>query len=506
METLQILIYLPLIYALYIFTNHLLHKLRNLPPSPLLSFPLLGHLPLLKKPFYRSLAALSARHGPVLLLHFGFRRVLVVSTPSAAEECLSKNDITFANRPRILAGKHIGHDYTSLAWTSYSQHFRNLRKICTTEVLSAKRLQTLQWIRADEVRTTVRALVRGSGERRLVDMKTVFFELTMNVMMRMIAGKRYYGEEVEDEEEARRFREITTETMHLATSQLEDFVPVARWLGIGGVEKAMVELKERSKVFMQGLVEERKRNCGGGGDGEERRMRTMIDMLLALQEKEPEYYTDDIIRTLMLVMLVAGTDTSAGTTEWALSLLLNHPDALRKAQAEIDARVGHDRLLDESDIADLPYLRCVINETLRMFPPGPLLIPHESSQECVVGGYSVPAETILLVNVWALHNDPKSWPEPREFRPERFEKLDGYRDGFKLIPFSAGRRGCPGEGLAVRIVAFSLGALLQCFDWERPGEELVDMTEGPGLTMPRENPLMAYYRARPVAAGLLASI
>ena len=205
-------------------------------------------------------------------------------------------------------------------------------------------------------------------------------------------------------------------------------------------------------------------------------------------------------------MLVAGTDTSAGTTEWALSLLLNPPDALRKAQAEIDARVGHDRLLDESDIADLPYLRCVINETLRMFPPGPLLIPHESSQECVVGGYSVPAETILLVNVWALHNDPKSWPEPREFRPERFEKLDGYRDGFKLIPFSAGRRGCPGEGLAVRIVAFSLGALLQCFDWERPGEELVDMTEGPGLTMPRENPLMAYYRARPVAAGLLASI
>ncbi|KAL1540364.1 cytochrome P450 81Q32-like [Salvia divinorum] len=448
METLLTFIYLPLIYALYIFTKHLFHKLQNLPPTLLLSFPLLGHLPLLEKPFYRSLATISARHGPVILLQFGSRRVLVVSSPSAAEECLSKNDIIFANRPRLLAGKHISYNYTSLAWTSYSQHYRNLRKISSIEVLSAQRLQILQWIRVDEVWTTVLALLRDSSERRLVDMKTAFFELTMNVMMMMIAGKRYYGEEVEDEEEARRFREITTETMRLATSHLGDFVPLARWLGVGGVEKGMVEVKEKekSKVFMQELVEERKRNYGSDGSGREGSMKTMIEMLVALQEEEPEYYTDDIIRTLMLVMLVAGTDTSAGTVEWALSLHLNNPHALRKAQAEIDARIGHDRLLDESDIADLPYLRCVINETLRMFPPGLLLIPHESSEECVVGGYRVPAETILLVNVWALHNDPKNWDEPREFRPERFEKLDGYRDGFRLIPFSAGRRGCPGEG------------------------------------------------------------
>ncbi|XP_047956719.1 cytochrome P450 81Q32-like [Salvia hispanica] len=507
MEALN-LVHLPLIYALYIFTKHLLHKLQNLPPSPLLSFPLLGHLPLLKKPLYRSLAALSARHGPVILLHFGSRRVLVVSSPSAAEDCLSKNDVVFANRPKLLAGKHIGYDYTSLAWTSYGDHWRNLRKVSSIEVLSAHRLQLLHGIRADEVRTMVRASSRASAEQRLVDMKATFFELTMNVMMRMIAGKRYYGENVEEVEEARRFREIVTETLRLATSHLGDFVPAARWLGVGGVEKGLVELQRKRNVFMQELVEGRKRQFRsyGGGEGEEGRMKTMIEMLLALQEKEPEYYTDAIIRSLMLVMLIAGTDTSAGTMEWALSLLLNHPYALRKAQAEIDDRVGHDRLLDEADIADLPYLRCIINETLRMFPAGPLLIPHESSGECVVGGYRVPAGTMLLVNAWAMHNDPQNWDEPREFRPERFEKLDGYRDGFRLMPFGAGRRGCPGEPLAVRMVALGLGTLIQCFDWERPGKELVDMTEGAGLSMPRATPLMAYCKARPVAAGLLASI
>lgn len=205
-------------------------------------------------------------------------------------------------------------------------------------------------------------------------------------------------------------------------------------------------------------------------------------------------------------MLVAGTDTSAGTMEWALSLLVNNPGVLRKAQAEIDTRVGHGRLLDESDVANLPYLRAIINETLRMFPAGPLLIPHESSDNCTVGGYRIPAGTMLMVNAWAIHNDPKNWEDPAVFKPERFENADGNRDGFRLLPFGAGRRGCPGEALAVRMVGLGLGTLIQCFDWERPSEELVDMSEGVGLSMPRAKPLTAYCRVRPVAAELLSRI
>jgi cytochrome P450 len=86
-------------------------------------------------------------------------------------------------------------------------------------------------------------------------------------------------------------------------------------------------------------------------------------------------------------MLSAGTDTSAGTMEWILSLLLNNPQTLVKAQDEIDNLVGQSRLIEESDIAKLPYLCGIINETLRMYPAAPLLVPHESSEECTVGGY-----------------------------------------------------------------------------------------------------------------------
>ncbi|KAK4390478.1 cytochrome [Sesamum angolense] len=263
---------------------------------------------------------------------------------------------------------------------------------------------------------------------------------------------------------------------------------------------------------MQELVEGCRRrfnSYGGDGSGDvvaEGKTKTMIEMLLALQAKEPDYYTDALIRNFMMVLLTAGTDTSAGTTEWALSLLLNHPHVLKKAQLEIDNHIGHNRLIDESDIAELPYLRCIMNETLRLYPAGPLLVPHESSEQCTVGGYRVPAGTMLLVNAWAIHNDPKNWEDAREFKPERFEGLEGNRDGFRLMPFGSGRRGCPGEALAVRMVGFGLGCLIQCFDWERVGKELVDMNEGVGLSMPKAEPLMAYCRARPVATKLLSQI
>lgn len=186
--------------------------------------------------------------------------------------------------------------------------------------------------------------------------------------------------------------------------------------------------------------------------------------------------------------------------EWAFSLLLNHKHVLEKARDEIDIHVGTNRLVDESDMANLPYLLCIVNETLRMYPAGPLLVPHESSDDCVVAGYHVPRGTMLIVNQWAIHRDPNLWTDPEKFIPERFEGLEGKaRDGFRFMPFGFGRRSCPGDGLAMRLVGLTLGLLIQCFDWERVSEEMVDMSEGPGLTMPKAQPLVAKCRPRQVA-------
>ncbi|KAA8533577.1 hypothetical protein F0562_030989 [Nyssa sinensis] len=349
----------------------------------------------------------------------------------------------------------------------------------------------------DEVRTLIRQLFRLSPEnlKPTVDMKSAFFELTFNVMMRMIAGKRYYGENVTDLGEARRFQAIINDSRSGTGVNLVDFLPIVRWLGFNGTEKRLMALQEKRDKFMQELIQGHRKISSDAAASSGEKKRTIIEILLSLHQTEPDYYTDESIRNLML----AGTDTSAGTMEWAMSLLLNNPQVLKKAQTEIDDRVGRDRLIDESDLLELSYLHCIINETLRIQPAAPLLIPHESSQDCTVAGYHIPRGTMLLVNLWAIQNDPNIWEDPRKFKPERFEGLEGTRDGFKLMPFGSGRRGCPGESLAMRVVGLALGSLIQCFDWERVGVEMVDMTEGTG-------PGLAKCRQRPTMVNLLSQI
>jgi cytochrome P450 len=201
----------------------------------------------------------------------------------------------------------------------------------------------------------------------------------------------------------------------------------------------------------------------------------------------------------------AGTETTSTTTEWAMSLLLNHPEALKKAQAEIDAAVGTSRLVTADDVSHLAYLQCIMNETLRLYPAAPLLLPHESSADCKVGGYDVPRGTMLLVNVHAVHRDPAVWEDPAEFRPERFED-DGKAEGRLLMPFGMGRRKCPGEALALRTIGLVLGTLIQCFDWDRVDGVEVDMAESGGLTISRAVPLEAMCKPRAAMRDVLQEL
>ncbi|XP_018833899.2 cytochrome P450 81Q32-like [Juglans regia] len=505
-----------LFVAFYVIAKHFLSKTQNLPPSPFPTLPIVGHLYLLKKPLHRSLTRLSNRYGPIIHLSLGSRPVLVVSSPCAAEECLATNDINFANRPRLLAGKHLGYNFTSLVWAPYGDHWRNLRRIASLELLSSHRLQTLSRIRTDEVRSLLRRLLptnnKNQNQTEVHDLKSAFFELTLNVMMRMIAGKRYYGGSAAEAEEDQvgKFRDIVSETFRLGpVTNVADFLPMLSWFGISRMEKRLILLQEKRDRFMQSLIEEHRRmGCDADADAEKgKKKKTMIGVLLDLQESEPEYYKDEIIRGIMLVLLSAGTDTSAGTMEWAMSLLLNNPEVLKKAQAEIDNHVGLDRLLDEPDLAELPYLRCIINETLRMYPAtGPLLVPHESSEDCQVGGFHVPRGTTLLVNLWGIQYDPSIWEDPTNFKPERFEGMKDHEFKFRFMPFGSGRRGCPGEGLAMRVVGSALGSLIQCFEWQRIGEEMVDMNEVVGLTLTKARPLHAICRPRPAMVNLLSQL
>ncbi|KAF2944933.1 hypothetical protein DAI22_02g180100 [Oryza sativa Japonica Group] len=487
------------------------------PPEPA-GLPLVGHLHLFRKPLHRTLARLAARHGGAVFgLRLGSRRVAVVSSAPAAEECLGAHDVAFADRPRLPSGRILSYDWSTMGTASYGPYWRHVRRVAVTEILSARRVQHFADVHVREARAMARHLHRaavrhgvGGAARVRVELKSRLFELLMNTMMAMICDKTYYGDDDDGEvsKEARWFREMVEETMALSgASTVWDFLPAAlRWVDVGGVGRRLWRLRESRTRFLQGLIndemKEMEQEQGGDRAQPAARRRTIIGVLLSVQRQDPDACPDQLIRSLCISSLEAGTDTSADTIEWAMSLLLNNPNVMRKARDEIDAFIGQPvRLLEASDLTKLQYLQCIIMETLRLYPPAPLLVPHEASTDCSIAGFHITRGTMLLVNTFAIHRDPQVWNEPTSFIPERFE--NGRSEGKMAIPFGMGRRKCPAENLGMQMVGLALGTMIQCFEWERVGEELVDMTEGSGLTMPKEVPLQAFYQPRASLMHLL---
>ncbi|KAA8528486.1 hypothetical protein F0562_035841 [Nyssa sinensis] len=367
-------------------------------------------------------------------------------------------------------------------------------------------------IRQEEVGLMLKQLFQNcNGKSVKVELKSKFAELSFNIMMRMIAGKRYYGEGAVDEE-ARQFRDIMKEVVELhGNSNLGDYLPVFRWVDIQGVEKRMVRLMKKMDKFFQFLVDDcrRRRSVSTlssdlSSESNKEGKKTLIDVMLSLQDKEPGMHSDETIKGAIMALLIAGTESSTATMEWAMSLILNHQEVMNKALAEIDAHVGQDHLLDEQDLPKLNYLHNIINETLRLFPPVPLLVPHESSDNSIVCEFEIPRGTMLLVNLWTIHRDPELWVDSTKFMPERFQGGEG--EGYKLIPFGVGRRACPGASLGRRVIALTLGTLIQSFEWERVGKEEIDMTEGSGLSMPKAKPLEALCKPRLAITDLLSKV
>ena len=156
--------------------------------------------------------------------------------------------------------------------------------------------------------------------------------------------------------------------------------------------------------------------------------------------------------------IIGGSDTSASATLFAMLELLLNPRALRKAQEELRRVVGRKSTVEESDLVNLPYMRLAVKEVLRLHPPVPLSVPHECMETVSIDGYTIPAKTIVFINLWSIMRDPKSWKDPEVFSPERFEgsNLQYKGQDFEYIPFSSGRRSCPGMNLAVIAVELAL--------------------------------------------------
>ncbi|KAM0027690.1 putative 3,9-dihydroxypterocarpan 6A-monooxygenase [Helianthus debilis subsp. tardiflorus] len=265
-----------------------------------------------------------------------------------------------------------------------------------------------------------------------------------------------------------------------------------------GFGKRLKDIRRRFDELIDGIIKDHQESRKQGSG----KVKDLLNILLDVAEDETMEIklTREHIKAFILDIFVAGTQSSAITLEWALAELINHPNIMEKAIEEIDQVIGKRRLLQESDIPNLPYLQAIVKETLRLHSTGPVIL-RQSTEDCTVAGYHIPANTTVFINVWALGRDPNHWENPLEFRPERFEQnnVDVRGQHFHIIPFGSGRRICPGTSLSLQMIQTTLGSMIQCFDW-KAGEDgnltSVDMEEGPRITLPRANPLVCIPVAR----------
>ncbi|KAF3786342.1 Cytochrome P450 82A3 [Nymphaea thermarum] len=500
MDSMELVESLAALFAI-VFIYHIWQKRRGetkrRPTEPGGAWPVVGHLPLLSgtRPLHRTLAALSEKHGPLFTLRLGQMRALVVSSMDLAKECFTTNDQAFASRPPFESSKCLGYGCAMFGLAPYGPYWREVRKMATIEVLSNRRLELLKHIRVEEVGFLVEALYRSCGGDYSVDLNQRFSNLNLNIILRMVTGKRYFNFDGEENDgEAEEIRKVINEFFHLlGVLTVSDAIPCLKWLDVGGHLKAMKRIKKKMDGFASAWLAEHRRKRKP-----DRRDMEIDFMDVLIKEVEDghlskQHQIDTIIKSTALGLLTAGTDTTSVTLEWALSALLNNRRVLEKAKEELDSKVGRERQVEESDIKNLAYLQAIVKETMRLYPAGPLLLPHQSIEPVQLGGYHIPAGTILFVNTWKIQRDPMLWTDPEEFRPERF--LTSHKEiafggqNFAFMPFGTGRRMCPGWTMALQVLGLTLARLLQSFEWSTPMHEPVDMTEGFGLTMPKASPL-----------------
>ncbi|KAK2415484.1 cytochrome P450 83B1 [Trifolium repens] len=185
-----------------------------------------------------------------------------------------------------------------------------------------------------------------------------------------------------------------------------------------------------------------------------------------------------------------------------MTALMNNPRVMNKVQMEIRNLCEDKDFINENEIEKLPYLKSVVKETLRLFPPTPLLIPRETIQNCNIDGYEIKAKTLVYVNAWAIERDPENWEDPEQFYPERFlmSSVDFKGNNFEFIPFGSGRRMCPGLNMGVRTVELTIAILVRSFEWKLPNgfdkDQVLDTQVKPGIVMHKKNDLYLVPRKR----------
>ncbi|KAI5683738.1 hypothetical protein M9H77_04966 [Catharanthus roseus] len=476
-------------------------KLLKLPPGPR-PLPIIGNMhQLYGGLIHHKLRDLAKKHGPLMHLQLGEVLTIIASSPEVAKQVYKTRDLIFSNRPSCFESyKAVSYDFTDIIFSPYGNYWRELRKICTMELLSTKRVQSFGSIREEETLNMIRSIIslnegeNNNNNSKVVNLSQKIFSLTYSITSRIAFGKRNKDQE--------RFEGLVDEISKLAAGfSIADLYPSIKLLRvISGMERKLKRVQREVDEILQNILNEHRDQemMMKGESGEANKEDDLVDVLLNIQKSEDFEVplSDNNLKAVLFDIFSAGSDTSTTILEWAISETLKNSRILKRAQEETRNVYNEKGNVDESRINELKYIKAIINETLRLHPSAPLLLPRECNEQCKIYGFDIPLKARIIVNAWAIARDPKFWNDAEKFNPERFfdseSEVDYRGNDFKYIPFGAGRRICPGITYALPNIILPFAQLLFHFDWKLPGGlelEALDMTERMGVTVRRKDDL-----------------
>uniref|UniRef100_J3M3T8 Cytochrome P450 n=1 Tax=Oryza brachyantha TaxID=4533 RepID=J3M3T8_ORYBR len=462
-------------------------------PSPPSRLPVIGHLHLVGSLPHISLRDLAAKHGPnLMLLRLGAVPTIVVSSSSVAQAILRTHDHVFASRPYSVIADILFYGSSDIVFCPYGEYWRQGKKIATTHLLTMKKVRSFGQARQQEVRLVMDRIAEAATLHMEVDLTKLLCCYSNDMVCHAVSGK-FFREEGRNQ----LFQELVeANSLLLGGFNIIDYFPSLARIEI--IRKILCakahKVNRRWDQVLEKLIDDhanKQRSSSLVNHNDEES--DFIDVLLSIQH---EYnLTRDNIKALLVVMFEAGTETSFIELEYAMSKLMQKPWVMAKLQAEVRSVVPKgQKIVTEKQLGNMPYLKAVIKETLRLHPSAPLLVPHFSMADCRVDGYTIPSDTRIIINAWALARDPSYWENAEEFMPERFinnTTIDYNGNNFNFLMFGSGRRMCPGINFGIAAIEIMLASLVYRFDWELPGDQGgIDMTETFGVSVHRKEKLL----------------
>lgn len=471
----------------------------NLPPGPP-GWPLVGNLFQVAqsgKTFLQYVRDLEPKYGPIFTLRMGTRTMVIVTRADLAHEALVEKGQVFASRPMETPTRTIfSSNKFSVNASVYGPVWRSLRKNMVQNMLSTSRMKEFRGTRV----AAMDRLVERIGTEAEAEGGAVWVLANARFAIFCILLAMCFGVEM-DEKKIDEVDRTMKAVLIVLAPRIDDFLPILSPF-FSEQRKRVLEVRKKQVETIVPLIEKRRRALENSDETATTfsYLDTLFDLHVNGKSSAP---TNAELVTLVSEFLNGGTDTTATAVEWALARLIENPDMQSKLYSEIKGVVG-DKKVDEKDLDKMPYLSAVVKEVLRKHPPTFFALTHAVTEPTKLGGYDIPVDCNVEFFLPAISEDPKIWTDPETFNPERF--ISGGEDaditgvtGVKMMPFGAGRRICPGLGMATVHVNLMLARMVQEFEWSvYPENTKVDLKDKFEFTVVMKNPLRAKVKPREV--------